>query len=365
VKQILTVNTGFAELLEFITPSLKLFPVWPGKMNDLHDYEVYVRGTEVVPEINSRVGDLDSTQVRSLISQLQFDLGRYCPQIMEVLTGDRRIEDVSQEQYRAFPIDHLYRIWATDCRWPKVLDDIGDYGSPYGLIHYPFPHTYAAGSGLVVSPTDIHILYPGVADYNYELKTIVTMLVSNILPHHNLPICFKSQYTLAAHPWVALIGATLGLVGSHVRAAAFPAQESRAVIRGVMTAFVHDRTEFAWNPRETYDFSPGVSQGLWYGQVARLMEYRLSTACYDLDDDRLMLRRHISNGLSSFRNYTVHHGVKTEASEEWAELVTKYTMAHTVPEITDSISYGWVAGVDDAVLDELNDDDNEDGDGDG
>ena len=365
MKQILTVNTGFAELLEFITPSLKLFPVWPGDINDMAQYEIYIRGTEVVPEIASRVGNLNAMQLMMFLQRLHFDLTRYCPQIMEALVSHRNLGDVSQEQYRAFPVDRFYRIWAAFCRWPKMLDAIGDDVSPYGLIHYPFPHTYAAGSGLVIRSEEISLLYPDVADSDYDLQTIITTLVSNILPHQHLPICFRSPHSLASHPWVALIGATLRLVGRRGRPEALEPAESREVIRGVMEAFVYDRTEFAWIPRETYEFSPGVSKELWLGQVARLMEHELSTACYDLDDDRPLLQQHISDGLSSFRSFAVHHGVKTEASEEWAALVTKYTMAHTFPETAGSINYGWVARMDAEVLDELNDDDNEDGDGDG
>jgi len=210
MKQVLTCNAGFAELLEFITPSLKLFPVWPGDRANLLAYEDCVVSA-IDRRLHSWTAGLDTDEIDRLATNLYADVSLFCPEFIVVFTGTAHPDDIPQEAYQRFPIQKIYSRWARFRNWAWRLDQFDDEFEVYGSLSRPLPQTYAIASGLKMDSSLVTVLYPPSLGHGYVARG-TTALVSNIIKCKNLPICYTSRGKEAMHPWVAMLHETLELV---------------------------------------------------------------------------------------------------------------------------------------------------------
>jgi len=363
-------DASLSPLLAFIDPASAVFPPWPGNVDRLLSYEQGVRRQKIDAEVGWTVRRLSYGDIMDFASRLKTDLNRCCPAMLDVLVGRRHVVDLPADIYRMFPLEDIYRRWAKFCRWPKFLNRLEVLGRECGLVHYPFPRTYAGASGLKVDWSDLRLLYSGISDIDFSMREPILEIVSKVLPYKNLPICFKFPGMVPAHPWVALLCETLRLVGELLRGITPTLEMQRYTVAQVANAFAYDSLEFAWRPRVPYQFSPGVTQKLWFEQVARLMTYE------PIDDDYgyvvgtpaesiARMQNHIETGIRKYHQLIANEGLALDTVDRWMQSVTKYTMSHVAeptPEVSFALGFGWVAEADQAIEDELNQEDDNDND---
>ena len=364
MKQVLTVNAGFAQLLEFITPSLKPFPVWPGDMANLLAYEDRVVSA-IDRKLHSWTGGLDTDEIDRLATNLYSDVALFCPEFIGVFTGTTDPNDIPQEAYQRFPIQKIYSRWARFRNWAWRLDQFDEEFEVYGSLSRPLPQTYAIASGLKMDSSLVTVLYPPSLGDGFIVYSTTT-LVSNILKCKNFPICYTSRGKEAMHPWVAMLYETLELVRQRSVRWLPPAGTREAAIKFVTKAFVQDRTEFVWKPRELYRFSQEGTPNSWFGQLAEWARLE-STSRFGPADSNI-LRNRIIVGLVGYCNSRFHGGMLLDSTDAWAEVVANHIMVHRLPKgppsEQDTVNDdGWVAKVDKVILDErrqLADQDNPD-----
>ena len=131
-------------------------------------------------------------------------------------------------------------------------------------------------------------------------------------------------------------------------------------------AVIQDRTEFVWKPRELYQFSQEGTPNSWFGQLAEWA--RLESTSRGGAADSNILRNRIIVGLVGYCNSRFHGGMSLDRTDAWAEVVAQHIMTHRLPkgsptEQDTANDDGWVAKVDERILDErrqLADQDNPD-----
>jgi len=363
MKQTLNVNdSGFTQLLEFITPSHTAFPSWSGSSN-LVGYEMYVRTEKVDTAVDWLVTDLGWPGIARLIAELEQSMLNYCPNILSVLAGRRDLASLPDGYGDAFPLCEMYGSWAKSCRWSRLL--LEDTDSAYrdlGLVSYPPPTSTVLGGGLEVGWESVRSLYPPLADVLPPLRDTIAQLVSSMLPCYYLPICFKSTYqSEVPHPWVALLCETLVLVGSARRGIVSSAETQYARVKRVVGAIVHDRLEFAWAPRKPYRHSPGVTQKMWFEQVAESMQNETPRGSQVLSKELggKWMQQYISSGLDTYHISALHCGMPSfaaiDAATAWGRKVVNYTMFHSLPiePQMNTINTSWVRLLDREAANEL------------
>lgn len=356
MKQVLTVNAGFAQLLEFITPSSTtpsstLFPVWPGDVSNLRAYEDWAMNEFVDRQIESWIYRVNADTAAQLAAGLYTYIMISCPELIWFFTGNVPIADIPQEAYQRFPIQDVYSSWASFCRWPKMLEGLEEAFNSSGTFSDRLPQTYALGSGLYMEGSFVLELYPS-SQSGHVLLNSTTDLVSNILAWNKFPICYTSRGKTAMHPWVAMLCETLELVRQHA-VRWVPADGVRkAAVKAVMRAFVYDRTEFFWKPRELYRFSQRGVQNSWFGQLAERV--RSKPIPRGWTDRSYILWDSIGVGMVGYRNSRFYCGVPAARTDEWADALAKHVMTHHFPERSPTASDDvWVAQADKVILDDM------------
>jgi len=301
--------------------------------------------------IESWITSLDRDETARLAAGLYTAVIIACPEIVWHLTEGGPIADISQETYQKFPIQSIYRWWANFCRWPKMLEGLEEAFNSSGTFSDRLPQTYALGSGLAMTGPFVQATHPPGLAGDIAMYT-TTELGCNILNCKNLPICFTSRGRGSEHPWVVLMCETLELVRQHARRWVPPDGVRTNGIKAVLRAFIHDRTEFFWKPREVCRFSQKGVQNSWFGQIAEMARSKpIPRGWIDHSDilwDRILV------GTAGYRNSRFSCGVSTVRTAEWAEAVAKHIMTHHLPKGSPTApDDGWVAKVDKVILDDL------------
>jgi len=374
-------DASLSPLLAFIDPASAVFPPWPGNEARLLSYEQAVRLQNIDAVVASAVRDLSYGDIMDFASRLKHTLNGHCPDMLDVLAGRRHVVDLPADIYRMFPLEDIYRRWATFCRWPKFLNRLEELGKECGLVHYPFPRTYDGASGLKVDGSDLRLLYSGISDIELSMREPILEIVSKVLPYKYLPICFKFPGMVSAHPWVALLCETLRLVGELLRGITPTLKMQRYTVAQVANAFAYDSLEFAWRPRVPYQFSPEVTPKMWLQQISRFLTYVPIDGDYGYvvgphSGGIVRMQEYIKTGMRKYHPLIPNEGLALDIVDCWIKSVAEYTMSHVSglnPEVSYASGFGWVAEADQAIVDELDqeddndndngDDDNGDGDG--